>query len=552
MRYYNKKKELKLFALTGTQTVLLSIDIAQSKVEGKDFLGFDIMRADKNGKNPLSLNGSKHFQSLLNDITLKDDQRYLSLVQSFYWKDYLADPGKSYKYTVKAIFGTPLQHTVKYETTINVTTEALHDGKHGVYFNFGVTGSQGFAKRFPGVKKIDALTGQKRKELYAYLGRELWEEGLLKFVRQAKGAKYQLYGAFYELEYPDFLAELKAAKASGAHVEFTYSAKNDQLETNEAAIKKAGLMSVAHPRTKVSQPHNKFMVLCKNNAPIEVWTGSTNLTIRGIFGHCNTGHWIKDSAIAKKYMTYWTLLKANPSKPDIAAVSTAVQPDVDLRTLKKGMYTFFSPRPDTTHLQNYVDLIDGAKELVCMIFPFNIEDAFKTVYARDKDYLRLLLFEKAAEAKKVSSNDIDLKITAGAVLDHPVEEWVKEITSSATTGAGIRYVHNKFFIIDALSAQPVVLSGSANFSDESITLNDENTLIVKGDLRVADIYLSEFNRLFEHFWPRYLTKLNKKGDKYIGKPLDEGYTWFSEYFNKEKFVYKRKELFKKMKGAKEG
>ena len=74
-------------------------------------------------------------------------------------------------------------------------------------------------------------------------------------------------------------------------------------------------------------------------------------------------------------------------------------------------------------------------------------------------------------------------------------------------------MHNKFFIIDPLTDKPVVVTGSANFSANSIRNNDENSLLIKGDPRVADIYLTEFDRLFVHFWPRYLSTIEKKTTK---------------------------------------
>jgi len=231
-----------------------------------------------------------------------------------------------------------------------------------------------------------------------------------------------------------------------------------------------------------------------------------------------------------------------------------------LTKLDDGTYVFFSPRdlpakPKSTpvHLKKYAALIDAAQELVCMIFPFNIDDVFKTVYRKDKSYLRLLLFEKASEANKVKSNDKDLKITAGAVLDSRVEQFVKEVSSKTSTEAGILYVHNKFFIIDPLGEDPIVVSGSANFSGPSIVNNDENSILVKGDTRVADICLTEFNRLFEHFWPRYLREIQSKKQKDkagFDKPLDETYTWFGEHFDKKKYAWKRKQLFVNMKHAK--
>lgn len=558
MRYRKTNNDLKIYAMAGTQTVLLSLDLPKSKVKDKEFLGFDIRREDKNGKIIL-LNGSKTFKSLVDDATITDPAiKFRSLVQSFFWKDYLADPGETYKYTVKAMFGTPLSFEPRFSTSIRVTTEELMDDKHSIFFNFGVTGCQAYRKKFQ-AKFIEDLPAQEKKEAFALLGRELWTDGLVEFVAQAKSNKYQLYGAFYELEYPDFLKAVKTATNKGASVEIVYSAKTGQKDHNEHAIADAAITKASfHPRTKVSQPHNKFMILCHNNVPKQVWTGSTNITLRGIFGHSNTGHWIKDPKIAGKYFQYWQAIKGNISIAATAQVSEQVQPDTDLKALANGVYVFFSPRKTDAHLFNYVDLINKAKELVCMIFPFNIESAFLDMFSNDKEYLRLVLFEKESsavkleESKRIKSNDVDLKITAGAILNDPVEQWVKEITSSTTTKAGIRYVHNKFFIVDALGETPVVVSGSANFSDESITRNDENTLVIKGDKRVADIYLTEFNRMFEHFWPRYLRKRYKSTDKGFEKPLDETHQWFYDYYDVDLFVCKRRKMFIKMKGTRQG
>jgi phosphatidylserine/phosphatidylglycerophosphate/cardiolipin synthase-like enzyme len=56
--------------------------------------------------------------------------------------------------------------------------------------------------------------------------------------------------------------------------------------------------------------------------------------------------------------------------------------------------------------------------------------------------------------------------------------------------------------MDPLGADPIVVTGSANFSEPSTTGNDENMLIIRGDRRVADIYFTEFNRLFNHYYFR--------------------------------------------------
>lgn len=573
MRFKKTAGGLRLYAVAGTQTVLLAFDLAEAKAKGKDFMGFSIDRVDSAG-NHKSLNGSKYFASLINDNTITDPKvKFASLVQSFFWKDYLADPGETYTYTVEAMFGTALHFAAKFTNTITVTTEVLNEGKHSVYFNYGVTGSQGYASNPDfGNKPVKELKGAVFQKALDYLSRELYNDGLKEFVKQAKTPKHSLYCAFYEIQWPDFINELKDVRNKAKDLQIVFSDQPDQNKDitapphekgNRTSLKDAGLLPVSHPRTKANQPHNKFMILCKDDVPIEVWTGSTNITISGIFGQCNTGHWIKDADIAAKFKTYWDTLKDNPDMSDLSAVSLAIQPDADLTQLADGTYVFFSPRdlpvPNKTvppQLDSYVKLIEKANNLVCMIFPFNYDDVFKAVYDENKDYQRLLIFEKTAEAKKAKSkadSDPDLLVTAGAVLDSKVEQFVKEVSSKSTVEGGILYVHNKFFVVDPLGDDPAVLTGSANFSRPSITSNDENSVLIKGDKRVADIYLTEFNRLFDHFWPRYLRKIlpKKRGDKEgFEKPLDEKYTWFGDYFVKDSFHQKRGQLFIKMKGAK--
>lgn len=56
-----------------------------------------------------------------------------------------------------------------------------------------------------------------------------------------------------------------------------------------------------------------------------------------------------------------------------------------------------------------------------------------------------------------------------------VPEWIKALKGAAydaSTGQG-NHVHVKSLIIDPWAEHPHMLIGSANFSDESVNLNDE-------------------------------------------------------------------------------
>ena len=52
----------------------------------------------------------------------------------------------------------------------------------------------------------------------------------------------------------------------------------------------AGSTLRSAPRTRTTIAHNKFLVLLRDGRPLQVWTGSTNITEGGIFGHANVGH----------------------------------------------------------------------------------------------------------------------------------------------------------------------------------------------------------------------------------------------------------------------
>ena len=62
-------------------------------------------------------------------------------------------------------------------------------------------------------------------------------------------------------------------------------------------------------------------------------------------------------------------------------------------------------------------------------------------------------------------------------------------------------------LVDPLSDKPVVVTGSANFSEASTRTNDENMLVIKNNTRVADIYLGEYMRLYSHYAFREAVKI---------------------------------------------
>ena len=107
------------------------------------------------------------------------------------------------------------------------------------------------------------------------------------------------------------------------------------------------------------------------------------------------------------------------------------------------------------------------------------------------------------------------------------------------------FVHTKFMLIDPLTDDPKIFTGSANFSPNSLTSNDENMLLIRGDKQVADVYLTEFMRLLNHFYFRQVANRKAKDGK--SDPtvahLSEDDSWIAGHFRSENYRSKRRELF---------
>ena len=98
-------------------------------------------------------------------------------------------------------------------------------------------------------------------------------------------------------------------------------------------------------------------------------------------------------------------------------------------------------------------------------------------------------------------------------------------------------------LIDPLGEDPLVVSGSANFSESSTTKNDENMLIIRGNTRVADIFLGEFMRLFNHFQSR--NKSNELSDEESSatKFLEPDDGWLDNYYTPDTPEWNERLLF---------
>ena len=507
MRIRVRQGELSVHAIAGTGVVLFGMNLPKATAVSS-LLGFGFERIDDesptHARRPLL--GLKTFAATEPSgyhagtpvSTLEHP------VQAFLWGDYTAEPGHDYTYRVVALGGTPAALVPLAEVLVPVQTEQPDLGKHGIYFNRGAAASQAYAREFHNKKPGD-VPGDRA---WRWLSRGL-EEGLLRFIGRA-GAGDQLRAAVYEFQLPVVLDAFAAARDRGVDVRIVMDAKRNQekdsqtgevhdvpREKNLAAIGTAGITDLVIPReaNKSYIAHNKFIVHVRDGQPIAVWTGSTNVTAGGVFGHSNVGHAVREPAVARAYLDEWNVLAGDPTGSplrahnELQAVPAAAPPS--------GITTLFSPRSNLGALEWYASRMDQAHRSVFFTAAFGISGPLRAVLAKDVDYLRYGLLDKADGTIELLKRDRDNVFAVGARVKDAIGGWAEE--SLTGLNGHVQYIHTKFMLLDPLTWDPVVITGSANFSPPSTTENDENMLVIRGSTRVADIYLTEFMRLFNHF-----------------------------------------------------
>lgn len=528
----------------GTNTVLLGWDLA----DPAGCLGFGIHRTDHTEDESYWLRGLKTFPSVVPhpgpgmDFSLRDHP-----IQGFQWGDYTAKPEHDYTYRVLAWGGAPGALVPLADVSVDVRSEAEDDGTHGIWFNRGVAGSQAYVKRF-GTYTPPVGAGEEHPA-FAWLSRGLGE-AFTRLVGRADGPGWGLRGAFYEFTWATGLSALAAAKAAGADVSLVVHGRDKDpaggddkditAEDNRTAVTAAGLDSAVLWRTaanKSALQHNKFLVLTHDGAPVAVWTGSTNLTQGAVFGHLNVGHLVSDLPVATRFLDYWTRLADQDNTTAAMRVWSEGSNPVDTAAAPPdGLTAVFSPRSTrSTLLSWYGDAFDAAVSSAHITGAFGLNKVFRDRLGVDRDVVRTVLLDQKPDPG-IPTVDPDVRVSWGDYLHHVTfEQWAAERLTNFNSW--VKFIHTKIILIDPLTAAPVTLTGSANYSDNSTTDNEENTVIVRSDgtaggdraaRRVADIYLTEYQRLFMHFVFRDWAAAGSAGES-VGT-LAEDDTWTGRYY----------------------
>lgn len=572
MRFKKTNGTFRLYAVTGTNTIAFAIDCNEDAMT--NLLGFTVEKQYKDADNKdvrVTVMGFKVFKERIeNPVPGALYSTYDNPIQSFTWEDFSAYPDREYTYHFTPLYDNPLNIRRGKTYSIEVRTEpAWLEKQHSVFFNRGVASSQAYAVKFGNKNPDDVPDGK----AYDWLSRGL-KEAIITFIGKAQKDDH-LYGCFYEFRNDEILTKFREAAESGVKIEIIYDAKDNghtdnktgkwvdsfPKKENEDAIKRAQLDTnpnitlIPRQRNKSYLCHNKFMVLVKDK-PVMVWTGSTNLSKGGIFGQTNVGHALEDEKAATDYLTYWNKLKDDPDSKTIKDADEQIHKDImAVSKIPAGLTCILSPRKKDDILKLYATLLDSAKDCACITLAFGVHKYFEEALSDNTtaNALTFLLLEKDDPdiSDYIYKNNI-VKAVGSYIQDNSVFKWVKE-TNTAALGLNthVMYVHTKFMLVDPLGGEPVIVTGSANFSEAATEINDENMIILKGKeyKRVADIYFTEFMRIFNHYYFRWIVrKMLEKGVTALENPafLTSDYKKWTDQYRTGKYKRRRIDIFKNM------
>ena len=338
-------------------------------------------------------------------------------------------------------------------------------------------------------------TGEEEAEWFVFFNKTAGEGGGdrldLKLAEQILSAEQTVDLCFYEIDSDTIIGAILAAHNSGTQV---------RLITDDAYLPEVQeLLDASVPVLSDSagsvyiykDMHNKFAVFDGE----WIWTGSYNATENGTFGNANNALLFRSEATAEAYTAefqeMWGSTSAIPN-PATSRFHTGKE-DNHLHAFELDGYT----------LELYMSPSDGTKESILSaiatadysisfcIFSFTDDDISDAMEAQLEDVPGLTIrgvFDETQAGSQYS--EIHKMLDWG----NQVEVLVDAITDSA--GAE-KFLHHKYLLIDAgyEDSDPLVITGSCNWSTNGFSYNDENT-IISYHPDIVDLYLSEFEERF--------------------------------------------------------
>ena len=315
------------------------------------------------------------------------------------------------------------------------------------------------------------------------------------YVNEINNARYSIDAAFYSFTHDDITDALIQAHRRGVKVRFIY--ESDNYNDDIKQLKNAGIPVVSDmfgDYNGSGYMHNKFLIIDARNhltgADDRVVAGSANATYYGAENNAENVIVINDESLAAAYtLEFNEMWGSGTDSPDADASRFGARKidNTPHRFNIGGVWVEQAMSPSDATEERIIEAIHRAdKALFFCIYSFTsdgIENAMKELYLGDADFLLRGVFDADAVNNTGSAYDPMRGQGAGA-WSRPADIFKDKLPFS---------LHHKYLLIDGSfrDFDPIVVTGSHNWSHSANSRNDENTLIIH-DADIANQYYQEF------------------------------------------------------------
>ena len=294
-------------------------------------------------------------------------------------------------------------------------------------------------------------------------------------------AQHTLDVAAYNLNDQTVEDAVNAAVANGVQVRWIYEGQNANigLSSLDDAV-------VTHPRTdgEGSGMHNKFIVGDADYAELAfVLTGSTNLTTGQLVSDLNNVIVLEDQSLARAYeLEFEEMWGSEGMTPDAAnskfGADKTWNTPVNFLVGGSEVELYFSPT-DGTNAAILAEVEAANADLEFALLTLTRDDLGEAIVELNQSFFVSPV--GVIEQVNTTGSEFDNLISNG------VQVYAHELSGDC---------HHKYAIVDHSEpgTDPLVITGSHNWSSSAENVNDENTVIVH-DARVANLYHQEFQAI---------------------------------------------------------
>lgn len=459
--------------------------------------------------------------------------------QGFSWTDHELSSGDTARYRVVPVIRDANGELQHHDTTSEWATGRERSPLYLPYFNRGFVMSQFIAHYLAETGKSltefkETINDEDDRTIRRFLSGDVRVE-MLALLEEARNGG-EVHAALYELD-DDELIDALTALGPRAHVvlangsitprEHEPSAearKRDQNASGRARLL-AAKVDVEETNRFISPGalgHNKFAVFSdSDHKPKKLWTGSTNWTPTGLCTQLNNGLLVLDEDIAQVFRTQWDHLRDAAS----GFPKELVEPNSEPKQPRPEATVWFSRTKGQVDLDALREIVNEAKSgLLFLMFQPGEAGVLKDVLRRQQEPD---LFVRGVVSELPDPTDesvVDVTFVGDETEEHRLDviqpegrpqsiAWWAAEASHKDFKAKIGYaiVHSKVLVVDPFSSEPIVATGSHNFSLSASKENDENFLVIRGDRSLAEAYTVNIFSAWRHYRARVAEGVPWKG-----------------------------------------